>query len=57
VLGERASDPGRLEQAVQAFRQALKEYTKESSPYYFDVVHQNLVNALTLLKQMRPDAP
>jgi len=34
VLGERESGTERLEEAVTAYREALKEFTAEAAPYY-----------------------
>jgi hypothetical protein len=34
-LGERESGTGKLEEAVLAYREALKEYTRERVPLYW----------------------
>jgi hypothetical protein len=52
-LGARESGTARLEQAVSAYREALKECTKEAAPYWHDIAHKNLDRANTLLAQRR----
>ncbi len=49
ALGARASDPGRLQEAVAAFRQALKEFTREAVPLQWAMTQNNLGNALQAL--------
>ena len=46
-LGERESGTGRLEEAAAAYREALKEWTKEAAPYWRQIAQKNLdrVNA------------
>jgi tetratricopeptide (TPR) repeat protein len=46
TLGERESDPDRLEQSVTAFRVALKEYTQDRVPLDWAGTQNNLANAL-----------
>jgi len=46
VLGERESGTARLEDAVTAFRDALKEYTRERVPLNWATIQNNLGNAL-----------
>jgi hypothetical protein len=47
VLGERETGPGRLEQAVSAFRLALQEITREGMPLQWTQTQMNLGNALS----------
>jgi len=46
ILGERESGTKRLEEAVAAFREALKEYTRERVPLHWAMTQNNLGNAL-----------
>jgi tetratricopeptide (TPR) repeat protein len=52
-LGERESSTETLQQAVEAFREALKEFTMEGAPYWHNLAQQNLERADTLLAQRR----
>ena len=45
-IGEQAGDSGRLKQAVTAFREALKLYTRERTPLDWTMVQGNLGVAL-----------
>ena len=49
VLGERESGTARLEQAVAAFTEVLKERTRERVPLYWAATQNNLGNALLTL--------
>jgi tetratricopeptide (TPR) repeat protein len=49
VLGERASGTERLEEALSAYREALKEYTRERVPLAWAVTQNNLGNAFLRL--------
>ena len=48
-LGGRESDPARLEEAVAAFREALKEWTHERVPLDWARAQNNIGAALTRL--------
>ena len=48
-LGERESGTARLEEAVAAYREALKEWTRERVPLDWAVTQNNLGNALATL--------
>ena len=48
-LGERESGTARLDEAVNAFRDALKELTRENAPHYSGITQSNLDRALKLL--------
>ncbi|WP_157272412.1 tetratricopeptide repeat protein, partial [Azohydromonas aeria] len=48
-LGERESGTARLEEAVQAYRAALQEYTQERVPLAWAMTQHNLGAALTRL--------
>src|SRR5262249_52394079 len=48
-LGERESGTARLEEAVAAFRDALKEWTRERVPLDWAMTQHNLGNALATL--------
>ena len=45
-LGERESGTARLEEAVAAYREALKEYARERVPLDWATTQNNLGNAL-----------
>jgi hypothetical protein len=47
--GERSSDSTLLDKAVQAYRDALKEYSQERDPLHWAAVQSNLSNALRAL--------
>ncbi len=49
VLGERESGTARLEEAVAAYREALKEMTRERVPLQWAMTQMNLGNALVNL--------
>ena len=49
TLGERESGTATLEEAVAAFREALKENTRERVPLDWAATQKNLGNALTTL--------
>jgi tetratricopeptide (TPR) repeat protein len=49
VLGERESGTGRLEEAVEAYRDALKERTRERVPLQWAMTQNNLGTALQRL--------
>ena len=49
TLGERESGPARLEQAVEAYRAALEEYTRERVTLQWARTQNNLGNALAVL--------
>jgi tetratricopeptide (TPR) repeat protein len=49
TLGEREGDPARLEQAVEAFRAALQERTRERVPLEWAQTQNNLGAALRSL--------
>ena len=53
ALGERESGTGALTEAVAAYREALKEWTKEATPYWHNIAQQNLDRAKVLLAQRR----
>jgi exonuclease VII small subunit len=48
-LGEDESSTTRLEEAVAAYRDALKEWTRESAPLQWAMAQMNLGNALAWL--------
>ncbi len=48
-LGERESGTGRLEEAVAAYREALKENTRERAPFDWASTQTSLGNALLSL--------
>jgi hypothetical protein len=50
TLGERESGTARLEQAVDAYRDALEEWTEEHAPYYRSVAQHNLESVLEALR-------
>jgi tetratricopeptide (TPR) repeat protein len=49
TLGERESGTARLEEAVAAYRDALKKYTRERVPLQWATIQNNLGNALWTL--------
>src|SRR5207245_2481819 len=51
TLGERESGTARLEQAVEAYRAALQEYTRERVPLDWAMTQTNLGTALWRLGQ------
>ncbi len=51
ALGERESGTARLEEAVAAYRAALKEYTRERVPLDWATTQNNLGTALSRLGQ------
>ncbi len=52
-LGERESGTARLEEAVAAFREALKERTRERVPLEWAMTQNNLGNALASARGAR----
>jgi hypothetical protein len=42
-----------LTKAVDAFREALKEFDEERSPYYWQIAQKNLDKVLALIAQRR----
>ena len=48
-LGERESGTARLEEAVDAYRAALQEYTRDRVPFQWAATQNNLANALQRL--------
>ncbi len=46
ALGERESGTARLDEAVAAYREALKEWTRERVPLDWATTQNNLGNAL-----------
>ncbi|MCB2054455.1 MAG: tetratricopeptide repeat protein, partial [Geminicoccaceae bacterium] len=55
TLGERESDTVRLEEAVIAFGNALKERTRERVPLHWAATQNNLGKALATLGERRGD--
>ncbi len=53
TLGERESGTARLEEAVAAYREALKEYTRERVPLDWAMTQNNLGTALSTLGRAR----
>jgi hypothetical protein len=51
MLGVREAGTARLEEAVDAYRAALTEYTFEQTPWQWSVTQKNLDNALLILKE------
>jgi phage gp16-like protein len=51
TLGERESGTGKLEEAVAAYREALKEYTPQTHQRNYQDTMDNLNRVLTLLKK------
>ena len=49
ILGERGSGPERLKQAVQAYTDALNEYTRKRVPLKWATTQNNLGNTLAIL--------
>ncbi len=54
TLGERESGTARLEEAVAAYREALKEWTRERVPLEWATTQNNLDRALKLLEERTP---
>jgi hypothetical protein len=52
-LGERESGTGKLEEAVAADREALKEFTPAGAPYQHQIAQGNLDRANELLTRRR----
>ena len=50
-LGERESGTVRLKEAVAAYREALKELTRENAPYYQNITQESLDRTLKLLEE------
>ncbi|PWC26583.1 CHAT domain-containing tetratricopeptide repeat protein [Teichococcus aestuarii] len=55
-LGQMRSEAGLLDDAVQAYRNALLEYTRERAPLDWAAIQSNLGIALQLLGEMRGEA-
>lgn len=53
MLGERGSGSARLDEAVGAYREALKEYTGDQARHNNDITKENLDRALILLEQRK----
>ena len=51
ALGSRESGTGKLEEAVAAYREALKEWTAQTDPTNYQLTMKNLNQGLTLLKK------
>ena len=49
VIGEQSGDPTRLEESINAYRDALKERTRERVPLDWATTQNNLGNALAAL--------
>jgi tetratricopeptide (TPR) repeat protein len=45
-----------LEEAIAAYRTALQEYTRETTPFDWAMTHNNIGSALTLLGERTKDA-
>ncbi|MCL2384720.1 MAG: CNP1-like family protein, partial [Alphaproteobacteria bacterium] len=52
-LGERESGTETLKKAVEAYGEALKEWTPEAAPYWHNIAQQNLDRVNALLAQRR----
>ena len=52
-LGQQESGTEKLEEAVAAYREALKEWTREAAPRWHDIAQQNLTRCLALIEQRR----
>ena len=57
TLGERESGTGRLEEAVAAYREALKECTRDRMPLQWVATHNNLGNAFSMIGERRKGEP
>ena len=55
-LGERESGTGRLEEAVAAFREALKENTRDRVPLDWAYANHDLANALAALAERQKNS-
>jgi hypothetical protein len=53
ALGERESGTARLEEVVAAYREALKELTREADAHGHEIAEKNLARALAVLKDRR----
>lgn len=53
MLGERESGTARLEEAVAAYHEALKEWTREAHARGHGIAQANLTRALALMEQRR----
>jgi len=56
-LGERESGTARLEEAVAAYRDALKERTRERVPLDWAMTQNNLETALRVLDERKRQTP
>ena len=57
ALGERESGTARLEDAVTAYREALKEFRVDHAPYYYQGTLRNLTRAEALLDKRLAKKP
>ncbi len=57
TLGERESGTARLEEAVNAYRAALQEMTRERVPLQWATTQNNLGNAQALLNERLEKGP
>ncbi|MDR1462574.1 MAG: tetratricopeptide repeat protein, partial [Azoarcus sp.] len=55
TLGRRLNDETQLQEAVTAYREALKEYTHEHTPLAWAMTQNNLGAALNILGERRGD--
>jgi hypothetical protein len=53
TLGERESGTGKLEEAVAAYREALKEWTQAAAPYQHHMAQENFDRVNALLAERR----
>jgi hypothetical protein len=53
TLGERESGTAKLVEAVAAYREALKEWTRDAAPHWHDLAQQNLARCIALSEQRR----
>jgi tetratricopeptide (TPR) repeat protein len=51
ALGERESSTAKLEQAVEAYRASLQEWTTEATPNWHEIARRNFARTLALLEQ------
>lgn len=54
-LGSRTDDPARLEGAVAAFEDALRVFTAERTPFYYNATIKNRDEALALLAKFKKE--
>ena len=53
TLGELEGDTARLDEAIEAYREALKEYTREWVPLEWAMTQTNLGSALKFLDESK----